>query len=85
MHTPRVPRARIDGCSKRSAWLKLLGVEFSIYVLFTTQSPGNQGLGAQCWFRSALMSLDFFFVPLAAKVGASLDQVKASGDQEGQD
>jgi hypothetical protein len=29
------------------------------------------------------MSLDFFFVPLAAKVGASLDQVKASDDQEG--
>jgi hypothetical protein len=25
-----------------------------------------------------LMSLDFFFVPLAAKVGASLDQVKVN-------
>jgi hypothetical protein len=30
------------------------------------------------------MSLDFFFVPLATKVGASLDQVKASqGEKEG--
>jgi hypothetical protein len=29
-------------------------------------------------FLSPLMSLDFFFVPLAAKVGASLDQVKVS-------
>jgi hypothetical protein len=27
---------------------------------------------------SSLMSLDFFFVPLATKAGASLDQVKAS-------
>lgn len=26
----------------------------------------------------SLMSLDFFFAPLATKVGASLDQVKAS-------
>jgi hypothetical protein len=32
---------------------------------------------------SSLMSLDFFFVPLAAKVGASLDQVKASRDHFG--
>lgn len=30
------------------------------------------------------MSLDFFFVPLAAKVGASLDQVKASRGHEAQ-
>jgi lysophospholipid acyltransferase len=28
------------------------------------------------------MSLDFLFVPLAAKVGASLDQVKVSRDEE---
>ena len=30
--------------------------------------------------QPTLMSLDFFFVPLAAKVGAPLDQVKVSRD-----
>lgn len=33
---------------------------------------------------SSLMSLDFFFVPLATKIGASLDEVKASREEGAQ-
>jgi hypothetical protein len=59
-----------------------MSVSHSVYVpardwrLMAIKRPVRSAESTQ----PTLMSLDFFFVPLAAKVGAPLDQVKVSRD-----
>ncbi len=64
---------------------EFLSVGYSVYVP-VPHATGDHAITTERPVRSAestqptLMSLDFFFVPLAAKVGAPLDQVKVSRD-----
>jgi len=67
MHT----RARIQGSTA-------FQVQYYNSILFTRTRDPQCPAGS----LSSLMSLDFFFVPLATKVGASLDQVKASREEK---
>lgn len=53
---------------------RLVELERRKFMRSGTREPRDSAL-------SSLMSLDFFFVPLATKVGASLDQVKASQEE----
>jgi len=62
------------GCEK-----KKIRATFGVYVSARDQPNINcRGSVKRQVCSTHFMSLDFFFVPLAAKAGASLDQVKAS-------
>jgi len=65
------------GASAELERRKFIVLGTTVSYLRTLREPRDPAPGP---LRS-LMSLDFFFVPLATKVGASLDQVKASQEE----